>query len=49
MVNPESRLSITDILERLAAVCESYGYDLKEPFYLEGKDVYSARNPSPGI
>lgn len=29
--NPEQRLTITDLLERLAAIAESHGFNLKAP------------------
>ncbi|KAK6634789.1 hypothetical protein RUM44_000036 [Polyplax serrata] len=45
-VNPNDRLSITDIQERLASICESNRYDLKEPLNLEGKAVNSTKDIS---
>lgn len=45
--NPDTRMTISDILERLAAISESMGYDLKEPLNIEGKRVSSSANHSP--
>jgi hypothetical protein len=49
-VDPEKRLTVSDVLERLAAISESHAINTKEPLKLEGKrlDTVSPTNPSPG-
>ncbi|XP_066992198.2 cyclin-G-associated kinase [Anabrus simplex] len=39
LVNPEQRLTVSDILDRLAAIGETKGFSLKEPLLLEGKRI----------
>ncbi|CAB3361786.1 Hypothetical predicted protein [Cloeon dipterum] len=48
-VDPEKRLNISDVLERLAAICESHNIDVKEPLKLSGKrlDTPSPTHPTP--
>ncbi|KAL0277549.1 UNVERIFIED_CONTAM: hypothetical protein PYX00_004794 [Menopon gallinae] len=47
-VNPENRMTVSDILERLAAISESMGYDMKEPLNIEiKKNETSSNNHSP--
>lgn len=43
-VNPEQRLTVPAILERLAAIAEARNYNLKEPLKLDGKRLDSAGN-----
>ncbi|XP_063218105.1 cyclin-G-associated kinase isoform X2 [Bacillus rossius redtenbacheri] len=40
-VNPAQRMSVSDLLERLAAIAESLGFSLKEPLGLEGRSLDS--------
>jgi cyclin G-associated kinase len=44
-VNPAQRMTVSDILERLAAVAETRNINLKEPLVLEGKRVDSSSSP----
>lgn len=44
-VNPLQRMTVADILERLAAVAESKNISLKEPLVLEGKRLDSSSSP----
>lgn len=42
-------MTISDLLERLAAISESMGYDMKEPLNIEvKKNETSSNNHSPG-
>nr|CAD7197017.1 unnamed protein product [Timema douglasi] len=45
-VNPLHRMTVADILERLAAISESKNIDLKEPLLLEGKPVDTQGSPA---
>lgn len=48
-VNPEERLTISSILERLAAIAESNNVNLKQPLKFERKKVeQSVATSSPG-
>jgi hypothetical protein len=51
-VDPEKRLTVSGILDMLAAVCESHNINVKEPLNLKGKrlDIPSPTHtiPSPG-
>jgi len=44
-VNPVQRMTVTDILERLAAVAETKNINVKEPLLLEGKSIDSSSSP----
>jgi cyclin G-associated kinase len=44
-VNPAQRMTVSDILERLAAVAETKNINLKEPLVLEGKSIDSSSSP----
>lgn len=49
-VNPEERMSISGILERLAAIAESNNINLKQPLKFERKKVeQSVATSSPGV
>lgn len=45
-VNPEQRMNVPDILERLAAIAETRNINFKEPLSLEGKNINSQNSPS---
>ncbi|XP_049959498.1 cyclin-G-associated kinase isoform X1 [Schistocerca serialis cubense] len=45
-VNPLQRLTVSDILERLAAIAETKGFNLKEPLSLEGKRISANSSPA---
>ncbi|PNF37550.1 Cyclin-G-associated kinase [Cryptotermes secundus] len=45
-VNPAQRMTVADILERLAAVAETRNINLKEPLVLEGKRIDSSSSPA---
>ncbi|XP_054269563.1 cyclin-G-associated kinase-like isoform X1 [Macrosteles quadrilineatus] len=45
-VNPENRMTVSDLLERLAAIAESRGVNLREPLTLEGKRIDSNARPA---
>ena len=44
-VNPVYRMTVADILERLAAIAETKNINLKEPLLLEGKCIDFASSP----
>uniref|UniRef100_A0A1B6M8G7 Protein kinase domain-containing protein n=1 Tax=Graphocephala atropunctata TaxID=36148 RepID=A0A1B6M8G7_9HEMI len=44
-VSPEQRLTVSDLLERLAAIAEARGVNLHEPLALEGKRIDSSTRP----
>jgi hypothetical protein len=44
-VNPVHRMTVTDILDRLAAIAETKNINLKEPLVLEGKRIDSTSSP----
>lgn len=44
-VNPEQRLTVANILERLAAIAESRSFNLREPLHLEGKKIDTNSRP----
>jgi len=44
-VNPVYRMTVTDILERLAAISETKNINLKEPLVLEGKRIDFTSSP----
>jgi cyclin G-associated kinase len=44
-VNPVQRMTVTDVLERLAAIAETKNINLKEPLVLEGKRIDSTSSP----
>ncbi|GFG30074.1 hypothetical protein Cfor_09502 [Coptotermes formosanus] len=44
-VNPVHRMTVSDILERLAAIAETKNINLKEPLVLEGKRIDSTSSP----
>lgn len=44
-MNPAQRMTVADILERLAAVAETRNINLKEPLVLEGKRIDSSSSP----
>lgn len=49
MVNPENRLPISGVLERLAAIAESTNVNLKQPLKFERKKIeQSVATSSPG-
>ncbi|XP_046667286.1 cyclin-G-associated kinase isoform X2 [Homalodisca vitripennis] len=45
-VNPDQRLTVSDLLERLAAISETRGINLREPLALEGKRIDSSTRPA---
>ena len=44
-MNPVHRMTVTDILERLAAIAETKNINLKEPLILEGKRIDFTSSP----
>jgi hypothetical protein len=44
-VNPVHRMTVADILERLAAIAETKNINLKEPLVLEGKRIDCTASP----
>jgi len=44
-VNPVYRMTVADILERLAAIAETKNINLKEPLVLEGKRIDFTSSP----
>ena len=44
-VNPVYRMTVSDILERLAAIAETKNINLKEPLVLEGKRIDCTSSP----
>jgi hypothetical protein len=44
-VNPVYRMTVTDILDRLAAIAETKDINLKEPLVLEGKRIDFTSSP----
>jgi hypothetical protein len=44
-VNPLQRMTVGDVLERLAAIAETKNISLKEPLVLEGKCIDSSSSP----
>ncbi|XP_069674893.1 cyclin-G-associated kinase isoform X3 [Periplaneta americana] len=45
-VNPVQRMTVADILERLAAIAETKNINFKEPLVLEGKRIDSSSSPA---